>query len=168
MSADTLNTLKWFVVMTKPGKQDEVVKRLSGAGFEVFDPKLKQYSHKRTQYVIRVLFPLYTFVKLDIQKDHRLINYTRGVLRILGVGGVPHPVSDTIVEKISNSCDENGVINAKYTEEDIKEGDKVRITSGPLQGIEAVVSGLYNDQQRIEILMDLLKVSLPEKHVKKV
>ena len=90
------------------------------------------------------------------------------MLRILGVGGVPHPVSDAIVEKIRNSCDENGVINAKYTEEDIKEGDRVRITSGPLEGIEAVVSGLYNDQQRIEILMDLLKVSLPEKHVKKV
>jgi len=163
-----MGNLRWFVVMTKPGKQDEVVKRLGGAGFEVFDPKLRQYSHKRAQYVTGVLFPLYTFVKLDIEKDHRLIIYTRGVLRILGIGGVPHPISDTIVERIKNSCDENGIINAKYTEEEIKKGDRVRITSGPMEGVEAVVSGLYSDQQRIEILMDLLKISIPEKHVKKV
>ncbi len=163
-----MGTLRWFVVMTKPGKQEDVVKRLSGAGFDVFDPKLNQYSLKRSQYVIRVLFPMYTFVKLDIEKDHRLIGYTRGVLRILGIGGVPHPINDDIVLRIKNSCDENGVINAKYTEEEIKKGDKVRITSGPMEGIEAVVSGLYSDQQRVEILMDLLKISIPEKHVKKV
>lgn len=163
-----MGTLRWFVVMTKPGKQEDVVKRLSGAGFDVFDPKLNQYSLKRSQYVIRVLFPMYTFVKLDIEKDHRLIGYTRGVLRILGIGGVPHPINDDIVLRIKNSCDENGVINAKYTEEEIKKGDKVRITSGPMEGIEAVVSGLYSDQQRVEILMDLLKISIPEKHLKKV
>ncbi len=163
-----MGTLRWFVVMTKPGKQEDVVKRLAGAGFDVFDPKLNQYSLKRSQYVIRVLFPMYTFVKLDIEKDHRLIGYTRGVLRILGIGGVPHPINDDIVLRIKNSCDENGVINAKYTEEEIKKGDKVRITSGPMEGIEAVVSGLYSDQQRVEILMDLLKISIPEKHLKKV
>lgn len=159
---------RWFVVMTKPGKQEDVVKRLSGAGFDVFNPKLRQYSLKRSQYIVCVLFPMYIFVKLNIEKDHRLIGYTRGVLRILGIGGVPHAISDTVVDRIKNSCDENGVINAKYTEEEIKKGDKVRITSGPMEGIEAVVSGLYSDQQRVEILMDLLKISIPEKHVKKV
>ena len=160
--------MKWFVIMTKPGKQEDVAKRLLGAGFEVFNPRLRQYSLKRSQYLLQVLFPMYLFVRLDIEKHHRLINYTRGVLRILGIGKIPHAINDLVIDNIKNSCDEQGVINAKHTEEEIKKGDKVRITNGPMAGVEAIVSGLYSDQQRVEILMDLIKISVPEKHIKKV
>ena len=163
-----MGALEWFVVMTKPGKQDDVAKKLSTAGFEVFDPKLKQYSRKRSIYVKRALFPLYVFVRMDIELKHQLIKYTRGVLRVLGIGAAPHPISDEVVSKLKASCDEKCVINAKYVEEDIRTGDKVRITDGPFEGLEAVVSGLYGDKQRVEVLLDLFKVSISERSVKKV
>jgi len=163
-----MSKLEWFVVMSKPGRQDDITIRLNGAGYPAFNPKLNQYSKKRGQYTVQPLFPLYIFVKLNIEKDFKTINYTRGVLRILGIGKVPHPISENIVLALQERCKEGDVIEAKYCfEDEMKVGDKVQITNGPLEGIEAVVSGTYNDKQRVEILFELIKVSVNKNSLKK-
>jgi transcription antitermination factor NusG len=155
--------------MTKPGKQEEVATRLKNASFSVFNPKLNQYSKKRSTYITQPLFPLYLFVKLDIEKDFKTITYTRGTLRILGIGRTPHPINENIILEIMNRCKEGDVIDAKHNlEDDIKQGDAVQITNGPLEGIEAVVSGIYNDKQRVEILFELMKVSVDKNSLKKL
>lgn len=155
--------------MTKPGRQDDVALRLKGANYAAFNPKLNQYSKKRSQYIVQPLFPLYLFVKLDIEKDFKLIKYTRGVLRVLGIGKTPYPISEVIVEELMKRCSEGEVITAKYSlEDDLQKGDKVQIMNGPLEGIEAVVSGTCNDNQRVEILLDLMKISVNKENIKKL
>ncbi|MCX6112750.1 MAG: hypothetical protein NTY22_05650 [Proteobacteria bacterium] len=163
-----MERLDWFVVMTKPGRQEEVAVRLKEASFNVFNPKLDQYSKKRSKYIIQPLFPMYLFVRLNIEKDFKMINYTRGILRILGIGRTPHPIDENIVSALMSRCGENELIKAKYDLEDIKEGDRVQIANGPLEGIEAVVSGVYGEKQRIEILLDLMKISIEKKNLKKI
>jgi transcription antitermination factor NusG len=156
----------WFVVMSKPGKQEEAYKKLSSnPELLVFNPKIKQYSTKRSQYIVQPLFPMYLFVKFNIEKHLRMIKYTRGVLKILGA---PTSIPDTLVENIKQRSDESGIIQAKYSIEEIKKGDKVRIINGPLEGIETVVSGLYNEQQRVEILMDLMRIVINKDHITKL
>ncbi|MEI6079658.1 MAG: transcription termination/antitermination NusG family protein [bacterium] len=158
----------WFVLMTKPGRQDEVALRLKEAGFAVFNPKLNQYSKKRSKYIVQPLFPLYLFARLNIEKDFKMINYTRGVLRILGIGRTPHPINENIISVLINRCGSGELVKAKHDLEDIKTGDKVQIANGPLEGIEAIVSGVYGEKQRIEILLDLMKISIDKKDLKKV
>jgi len=163
-----MSKLNWFVVMSKPGRQDDITVRLNSAGYTAFNPKLNQYNKKRGQYLVQPLFPLYIFVKLDIEKDFKTINYTRGVLKILGIGKTPHPINEKIVTELQNRCKDGNLIEAKYCfEEEMKAGDKVQITNGPLEGIEAVVSGTYNDKQRVEILFELIKVSVDKNSLKK-
>ncbi len=163
-----MSKLNWFVVMSKPGRENDITARLNGAGYPAFNPKLNQYSKKRGQYIVQPLFPLYIFVKLDIEKDFKTINYTRGVLRILGIGKNPYPINENIVLALQERCKEGDVIDAKHCfEEEMKVGDKVQITNGPLEGIEAVVSGTYNDRQRVEILFELIKVSVDKNSLKK-
>ena len=160
---------EWFVVMTKPGRQEEASKKLSTCTeLEVFNPKIKQYSSRRSQYIVQPLFPMYVFVKFNIEKHLRMIRYTRGVLRILGIGDTPSAVPAELVERIKTSSDESGVIQAKFSVEEISKGDKIRIINGPLEGVEAVVSGLYGERQRIEILMDLMRVVIDKTHVVQV
>jgi transcription antitermination factor NusG len=164
-----MSKLEWFVVMTKPGRQDDVTIRLKNANYAAFNPKLNQYSKKRSQYIVQPLFPLYIFVKLDIEKDFKLIKYTRGVLRILGVGKVPYPISEIIVTELMKRCSEGELITAKFSlDDDIQKGDKVQIMNGPLEGIEAVVSGVCNNRQRVEILLDLMKISMNKENIKKL
>jgi transcription antitermination factor NusG len=163
-----MEKLDWFVLMTKPGRQDDVALRLKEAGFSVFNPKLNQYSKKRSKYLIQPLFPLYLFARLNIEKDFKMINYTRGVLRILGIARVPYPIDESIITALMERCENNEVIKAKHDVEDIKKGDRVQIANGPLEGIEAVVSGIYGDKQRIEILLDLMKISIEKKNLRKI
>jgi transcriptional antiterminator RfaH len=164
-----MHDFEWFVVMTKPGKQEEAFKKLSScAELEVFNPKIKQYSSRRSQYIVQPLFPMYVFVRFNIEKHLRMIRYTRGVLRVLGVGDIPIAVPGDLIERIKTSSDETGVIQAKYSVEEINKGDKIRIINGPLEGVEAVVSGLYGERQRVEILMDLMRVVVDKTHVVKV
>lgn len=163
-----MKKLEWFVLMTKPGRQEEVALRLKEANFDVFNPKLNQYSKKRAKYLVQALFPMYLFVRLDIEESFKMINYTRGVLRFLGIGKTPHPINEEIVSALMNRCEDNQLIKAKHDFEDIKTGDKVQIANGPLEGIEAVVSGIYGDKQRIEILLDLMKISIEKKNLRKI
>jgi transcriptional antiterminator RfaH len=160
---------EWFVVMTKPGRQEEAFKKLSSClELEVFNPKIKQYSSRRAQYIVQPLFPMYLFVKFNIEKHLRMIRYTRGVLRVLGIGDKPSAVPTELVERIRTSSDDAGVIQAKYSIEEINKGDRIRIINGPLEGVEAVVSGLYGERQRVEILMDLMRVVVDKTHVVKI
>lgn len=160
---------EWFVVMTKPGKQEEAFRKLSSCNeLEVFNPKIKQYSSKRAQYIVQPLFPMYVFVRFNIEKHLRMIRYTRGVLRVLGVGDTPASVPSELIDRIKASSDDTGVIQAKYSVEEINKGDRIRIINGPLEGVEAVVSGLYGERQRVEILMDLMRVVVDKTHVVKV
>jgi len=163
-----MEKLDWFVVMTKPGKQEDVALRLKEANFNVFNPKLKQYSKKRSKYLIQPLFPMYLFVRLNIERDFKMINYTRGILRILGIGRTPSPIDENIIIALMSRCEDHELIKAKYDFEDIKEGDKVQIANGPLEGVEAVVSGVYGERQRIEILLDLMKISIEKKNLRKI
>ena len=163
-----MDRLDWFVIMTKPGKQEDVALRLKEADFSVFNPKLNQYSKKRSKYLIQPLFPMYLFVRLNIEKDFKMINYTRGILRILGIGRTPYPIDESIISALMNRCEDHELIKAKYDLEDIKKGDKVQIANGPLEGIEAVVSGVYGERQRIEILLDLMKISIEKKNLRKI
>ena len=155
--------------MSKPGRENDITTRLKGAGYSVFYPKLNQYSKKRNGYTVQPLFPLYIFIKLNIEKDFKTIHYTRGVLRILGIGKTPHPINENIILEIQKRCNEEDIIEAKHCfEEELKTGDKIQITNGPLEGIEAVVSGTYNDKQRVEILFELIKVSVDKTSLKKL
>ncbi len=97
-----------------------------------------------------------------------MIRYTRGVLRVLGIGDKPSAVPTELVERIRTSSDDAGVIQAKYSIEEINKGDRIRIINGPLEGVEAVVSGLYGERQRVEILMDLMRVVVDKTHVVKI
>ena len=156
----------WFVVMSKPGRQEEAFRKLSSSEeLTVFYPKIKQYSIKRKQYLIQPLFPMYIFVKFNIEKHLRMIRYTRGVLRVLGMAETPVPVPSELIEKIKESADSEGIVTARHNLEEIKKGDKVRVINGPLEGAEAVVSGLYNEKKRVEILMDLMRVVINKDHV---
>ncbi|MFH1223758.1 MAG: transcription termination/antitermination NusG family protein [Pseudomonadota bacterium] len=159
---------EWFVLMTKPGRQDDVAVRLKGAGFNVFNPKLNQYSKKRSCYVVQPLFPLYMFVKLELLKDFKMIKYTRGVLRLIGVGREPHPIKEDIVLNIMDRCADGEIITAKFNCEEVQKGDRIQIVNGPLEGLEAVVSGVYNERQRVEILLQLMKISIDQKNIRKI
>jgi len=89
-------TGEWYVVRTKTGAEERAVWHLKNQGFVAYLPRYrKQVRHARkTQTVLRPLFPGYVFVNMDIgQQRWRAINGTMGVISLVQVRRRPsaHP-----------------------------------------------------------------------------
>lgn len=159
--------MNWHVVITKPACEELVFKQFINAGFNVFYPKIKKYYPKLKKEKIIPLFSRYLFIQFDYIKDYKLITYTRGVSKILEFYQIPATVSEEIINNIKTHCDDNYIITPKYMyKDDVRIGDKIQVVDGILEGIQGIVSGIYDDKKRIEILHNLMKVKVNKDNVK--
>jgi transcription elongation factor/antiterminator RfaH len=144
--------LNWYLIYTKPKKEDIVSHKLILAGFSVLNSKIKERKcyRKRVREVISSLFPCYIFVKFDNPRDLRFIKYTRGVKRIVGTDNTPTIVSQQIINSINRRMEE-GIITIGPP--DFKSGEEVVIKDGPFQGFEAVFERKFKGSERVSILL---------------
>ncbi len=148
--------MNWYVIYTKPKQEDRVEENLSRASIEVFNPKLRRKRPVRGKYeqVISPLFPCYIFAKFEPVKQYHMIKYTRGVRGLLGNSGSPWPVSEEIINIIKSRMNEDGVIVIRH---DIKVGDKVEITEGPMAGFVGIFEREMKDKDRVIVLLNTVE-----------
>jgi transcription antitermination factor NusG len=100
-----------------------------------------------------VYFPCYLFARIDLTVVPRsTIDWMPGIRRIVGAGGQPAVVDDEIVEMVRQrleAIEEVGYGN-------LKQGDRVRIISGPLRDLEAVFDKPMSAENRVRILLDVV------------
>jgi transcriptional antiterminator RfaH len=146
----------WYVVQTLPHAEEKAMRHLANQDFVAYLPRYRRRVRhaRRTESVLRPLFPSYLFVRLDPQQCRwRSINGTLGVRQILTDGGVPLRVHDRIVDEVKAREDETGVV--KLSQPSFVRGQKVRLLEGPL----ADVNGLFEemrDENRAVLLVSLL------------
>ncbi len=161
----------WYTVHTKPLREvlvaDLLQERLSLA---VFLPEALQWY--RGQMVMRPFFPRYLFVEADLQKvEVSSINSLPGVIRLVSFGGMPQPLQPHIIEAIRKRL---AAINAAggLPRYGWNPGDRVRVTDGPLAGLEAVFQGPMKPAQRVKILLQFLgrlqTVEVPPEHLEPI
>jgi transcription elongation factor/antiterminator RfaH len=150
----------WYVVQTKPGNEHRVETNLFNQEIEVFLPLLEtfHYSNGKMVQKIKPLFPNYLFAKFDINLHYYKVKWTRGVNKILGNGDGPTPISGKVVETIK---EQTGKDNLVKLEEEWKEGDPVRINSGPFKDLVGVFQKKMSDNGRVRILLNLIGVDVP-------
>lgn len=151
---------QWYVVQTKPGNEHRVEMNLFNQEIEVFLPLLEtfQYSHAKVIQKIKPLFSNYLFAKLDIDVHYYKVRYTRGVNKILGSGVEPVPISEKVIQTIR---ERTGKGNLVKLEEEWREGDLVRINSGPFKELIGVFQKKMSDNGRVRILLNLIGVDVP-------
>lgn len=151
---------QWYVIQTKPGNEHRVEMNLFHQEIEVFLPLLEtfQYSHAKVLQKIKPLFSNYLFAKLDIDAHYYKVKWTRGVNKILGSGVEPVPVSEKVIQTIR---ERTGKGNLVKMEEEWREGDPVRINSGPFKELIGVFQRKMSDSGRVRILLNLIGVDVP-------
>ena len=146
----------WYVVRTKTGAEERAVWHLSNQGFEAYLPRYrKQVRHARkTEMVLRPLFPGYVFVCLDIgQKRWCAINGTFGVVGIVQFGDAPHPIPTAMVDAIRASEDARGSV--RVAPHGLQKGDRVRVREGAFADYTALLDEV-SDDKRVFLLLDLM------------
>ena len=150
----------WYVVRIKPGSESRAVWHLNNQDFDVYLPCYrKTVRHARkTQEVLRPLFPGYAFINMDLKKQRwRSVNGTVGVLSLVQFGGEPAEVPTSMIDAIRAREDEGGAVSLKP--EGLKKGDVVRVREGAFCDFEAIIDEV-SDQKRVYLMLDLMGQSV--------
>jgi len=133
-------TLNWYCIYVKSRHEFKVFERLSNLGIEVFLPAVERLRKwkDRKKLVKFPLFPGYLFI--NIQKNYDLI------LKVLKTPGVVCFIKNPLGEP--EAVPEEQIIPLKKAIENkkeidpypyLKEGQKVRIKRGALQGVTGIL-----------------------------
>ncbi len=147
----------WFALQIRPGRESYVANLLDSKGLSVYCPFVRQ--NKVTPNGLRrktsALFPGYLFCRINMN-DRMPVLGTTWVESIVGTGRTPIEVPDAEVEAlrtlVSNASE---VLPHEY----LNVGRRVRVLSGPLTGLEGIVSDLKN-RRRVVVSITLLQRSV--------
>jgi transcriptional antiterminator RfaH len=161
----------WYALYTKPRKEYQVRALLESQGIEAYLPTIRRQVRRRDRPETKVYFPCYLFARLDFDVTPRSsIAWMPGVRRIVSTGEQPTIVAEEIVDLVRHRL--HGAMEVGYG--DLKHGDKVRITSGPLKDLDAVFDQPLPAAQRVRILLEVMgrmrmtPVDLDPAHIRRV
>lgn len=146
---------RWYVVRTQPHAETKAIFHLERQAFRIFCPRIaKTVRHARkTSQVMKPLFPGYIFLSMDAGNARwRSVNGTCGVLNILMLGEMPHPVPLGVVESLMARIGDDGAIAWRPS---LRVGQPVRIASGALEDFAGTLEHL-DSQGRVRVLLDIM------------
>jgi len=149
-------SLPWFVVSTKPQKEELVRVLLDQAGLEVFIPRILEWqgARRRMREQVRLLFPGYLFVSMSVLRDYPRVRWTPGVKKVLGADNQPTPIDRSLVEELQARMGRRGYLVQRPH---FEAGDKVEVRHGPFVGLLGVVEGCSSAPERVRVLLTLFE-----------
>jgi transcriptional antiterminator RfaH len=143
----------WYVVYSKPRKEEQAQFHLRMKGLDVFFPRLDLLRVAEKRKRIIPLFPNYLFVRLHLPTEFHYVIWSPGVKRIVSFGDRPIPLDDDVVSFLKQQTDPEGLIKARSQ---LRSGQEVEIRGGPFDGLIAIIQDPPDAKGRVRILLKLL------------
>ncbi len=166
-------TSTWYVLNTKPCKEEFLWEQCLARGYETFLPRIRAQTVNPRARKVRPYFPGYIFVNVDIERiGISTLQWMPGAQRLISFDGVPASVPDSLIRAIQKRLEE---INAAGGElfDGLKPGDVVYIQDGLFAGYEAIFDTSLPGSKRVRVLLKLLQahrqipVDLPAGQIKR-
>ncbi len=164
-------SLSWYVLHSKPNKEDFLFSQLQQRDIEVYYPRLRVEPVNPRSRRVRPFFPGYIFVKVDLEKTPlSYLAYVPGIKRVVCFEHKPAIVPEEIIQTIIQKVDRiNKNPDMQYNQ--LQHGDPVTIQGGPFDGYEAIFDTRLKGSERIRLLVKLLhgqqiRVQVDKKMVK--
>ena len=154
---------EWYVVNTYSGHESKVKEKLEmrASSMDMKDyilrvvvPEIKEIDEKGKEK-IKKLFPGYILVEMVMTDEAWfIVRNTPGVTGFIGSSGKgakPFPLTPQEVDKILGSMG----MSRLSTENDLKEGEKVKVISGPFEGMFGTIKSVDIENAKLEVLVDL-------------
>jgi transcription antitermination factor NusG len=148
---------EWFAAYTYPKHEKKAQTYLNERGVETFLPVYRE-SHlwkNGVRSIVEIpLFAGYLFVHIRAAEKLKVLQ-TPSIASLVGTAGIPTPIDDEEVASLRKSA----LISSSRPHPYLCAGDRVRIKSGPLAGMEgALVS--FKNHWRLVIAMELLRQAI--------
>jgi transcription antitermination factor NusG len=146
--------LPWYALQVRTRQEVSVADYLRGMGYEWFLPqyKCRRLWSDRVKEVETPLFPGYLFCRFNAQERLPILK-TPGVIQVVGYDRVPVPVDEHEIRGIRTLV-ASGLPNRPWPF--LAVGDKVRIESGPLVGLEGILTD-FRGSHRLVLQVTLLQ-----------
>jgi transcription termination/antitermination protein NusG len=152
---------EWYAIWTKSHSEQLVADQLLAKGLDIFLPKISVWSRRGgVRHAIRVpMFSGYLFLRADVDKTVYLdVIKARGVVRILGDRwDCLSPVSYREIEALQQLVNSGLAITPHSY---LREGQNVRITAGPLKGVEGILVENKSEKGILILSVELLRRSV--------
>lgn len=148
---------RWFALYTTPRHEKHVSEMLAEREIETFLPLYRtnrQWKKSRPVVLELPLFPTYVFVRIARDKRGAVLGVP-GALSIVGSGREPWPLPDPEIEAIRLGSQMRTIEPHPY----LTVGERVRIKSGLMTGVEGVVVRRKNDF-RVVLTLDAIMRSV--------
>jgi transcription antitermination factor NusG len=162
MSSLQSGNRQWFVVYSKPQKEDYAQVHLKQKGVEVFYPRLSLPRSSQKRKLVIPLFPSYLFVRIDLWSQYNAVLWAPGVKNFVSFNDTPAPLEGGIAEYLLQGANSEGIIEAHCN---LKVGQEVQIRGGSFDGLVGLLQNVPDARGRVKVLMRLLnreiKVEVP-------
>ena len=152
---------KWYAIWTRSHSEELVADQLSAKSLAVFLPKITVWSRRGgVRHPIRVpMFPGYVFLNAAVDKKIYLqVIQSRGVVRLLGERwDCLSAISDSEIEALQMLAN-SGLAVTPHSY--LREGQRVRITAGPLKGVDGLLVENRSERGILVLSVDLLQRSV--------
>lgn len=157
---------EWYVVNTVSGYEYKVKEKLEMRInsmdlqeniFRVIVPEQKEIEYKNgiKKEKIKKMFPGYVIVEMVMSDEAwYIVRNTQGVTGFIGSSGKgakPIPLLPQEVDRILSTMGMSRV----DVNNDLSEGKKVKIISGPFKDMEAIIDTIDLKEQKLTVLVDL-------------
>ena len=150
----------WYAVHTRSRHEKKVETGLKGKGIEVFLPLYETLSRRRDRkkLIELPLFSGYLFVRIVPEREQILdVLKVKGVVRIIGKNPTElFPIPESQIDAVHKMVESDRLISGHPY---IKEGSRVRVKAGPLQGVEGILME-RRGRHRLIISVDMLQQSV--------
>ena len=149
--------LDWYVMHSKPQKEQWLLRQLHARNIEVYYPCLPSKARKLDSRIFKPYFPGYLFVNVDLElTGTSMLEWIPGSLGLISFGGEPARVPERLLQKIRRHVEEINSARASMVES-LRPGDEVVICSGPLAGYDAIFCTRLRDTERVQVLLKVLQ-----------
>jgi transcriptional antiterminator RfaH len=160
-------TAHWYLLQTKFNQENKAAEELQQQNISVFHPLFKLEKIIRGNKVIKEepLFSRYLFAWLDVENTNwTSVRSTRGISNFVAFGNGPAIVDQTIINELKQ-------IDLLPKEAYFKIGEKVRVASGSLKGLNAVYQtsdGLSRSYILLEFMQQNQYLSIDNQLIEKI
>ena len=151
---------RWIAVLVQVNCEKKTATRLGKVGYETYIPtqqEVHQWSDRKKK-VDRLIMPMVVFVRVTVREEEWLRDQSY-IHKLLALPG-----SDEDKKKFATPIPDNQIERLKFLLENaenevtivsnFKVGDSVRVISGPLKGLEGVVSEAEEKSSVVGIQID--------------
>jgi len=144
---------QWHALYTRHQHEKPIARMLSGKGHEVFLPlyAVARRWQDRSKRLCLPLFPCYVFIRGGLDRQLQILS-TPGVFTVVGWAGHPAAIPESQIESLRQMAE--GSTRLEPHPYPVC-GDRVRVRSGTLQGLEGILVRKKNIS-RLVVCLEML------------